>query len=390
MLGIKKHKSENSFHFKDINNLKKDLKKKSLQSNMLPEGKSNPTNGEKKLIKRVHDKTHQLNLNNVTRTQAYLDFYQRHPEIEWALLGHMVSRNGGWNMTDLKGEFLSKLLTEQEQIDFYSFLERGNWLIFQDAYPQFLLYEESLRQGKALFHLLPSFGVSTFMESVWNHFWTEKNRYILAIALIINEQSYLEKRVVHNKHYQKTVLHTLEFKLQDLLSLNHILFPYQTNDSPKKVRLVGQTLHHFALLEERIQLGKRLYYLLFSNEKTLKGVSAWANQTKHTGSRKDFWPHLFNQVKESLPGTLYKPKVKRCTVKHQSHRIYSPPLELAWPNIEHEPAEEIDWFDDWRIIDFLDPSYQNVNGVIQHEYCETIEKLELAVFTKKAIFHWNK
>lgn len=45
----------------------------------------------------------------------------------------MVSRNGGWNMTDLKGELLSHLLSESEQNDFFQFLERGNWLIFQDV-----------------------------------------------------------------------------------------------------------------------------------------------------------------------------------------------------------------------------------------------------------------
>ncbi|WCK52537.1 DUF2515 family protein [Aneurinibacillus sp. Ricciae_BoGa-3] len=87
------------------------------------------------------------NVNNITRTISYYDFYCRHPEIHWAFLGHMVSRNGGWNMTDLKGELLSRLLTEQEQKHFFHFLERGNWLIFQDVFPQFLLYEESLKRG---------------------------------------------------------------------------------------------------------------------------------------------------------------------------------------------------------------------------------------------------
>ncbi|MDR4948142.1 DUF2515 family protein [Neobacillus cucumis] len=48
-------------------------------------------------------------------------------------------------MTDLKGEFLTRLMTKKDRVLFFQFLERGNWLIFQDAYPQFLLYEESLR-----------------------------------------------------------------------------------------------------------------------------------------------------------------------------------------------------------------------------------------------------
>lgn len=100
------------------------------------------------LIEKIRECTEELNKNNMTRTNNYLDFYIRHQEIHWALLGHLVSRNGGWNMTDLQGELLSNLLSEQERQDFFSFLERGNWLIFQDIYPQFLLYEESLKRNK--------------------------------------------------------------------------------------------------------------------------------------------------------------------------------------------------------------------------------------------------
>src|SRR5699024_7697380 len=116
------------------------------------------------LIRQIKESTRQLNLNNVTRTTAYFDYYRKHPEIHWALLGHMVSRNGGWNMTDLKGELLSKLLSEAEQKDYFLFLERGNWLIFQDVYPQLLLYEESLKRETSLFYLLSFFHVSIFME----------------------------------------------------------------------------------------------------------------------------------------------------------------------------------------------------------------------------------
>ena len=110
---------------------------------------------DQQLLQSIRLKTKQLNVNNMTRTKAYLDFYTFHPEIHWAFLGHMVSRNGGWNMTDLNGEFLSRLMHEQSKQDFFSFLERGNWLIFQDAYPQFLLYEESKSQSRNLFYLLP-------------------------------------------------------------------------------------------------------------------------------------------------------------------------------------------------------------------------------------------
>jgi hypothetical protein len=355
--------------------------------NVLIQAKTVPiptlTKDEKQLVEKIKSKTAELNQDNVTRTKAYLDFYKLHPEIQWAFLGHMVSRNGGWNMTDLKGDFIKGLLDKQTRQEFFSFLERGNWLIFQDAYPQFLLYEESLIRKKKLFHLLPYFSVSIFMKTIWNDFWNHGNKYILTIALVINEQSYLEKRVMENNHFKQKVFETFEFKLQELLSFNHILFPYLKSN---KIMLMGQTLNQFDSLHERIMLGKRLYSLLFSNEQILIASKNWALKHPHTGSRKDYWPHLFNDVKEYAPGNFYMRRLKKCQLRKGMARIYSPRLDFAWKNVDHDPAEKGDWFDDWRVIDYLLEDTQKIDGEIVHEYCETLEKLELATIAKKAIF----
>ncbi len=56
------------------------------------------TKEEQIIINNIKMQTEQLNKNNVTRTRAYYQFYVQYPEIHWALLGHMVSRNGGWNI----------------------------------------------------------------------------------------------------------------------------------------------------------------------------------------------------------------------------------------------------------------------------------------------------
>lgn len=293
----------------------------------------------------------------------------------------MVSRNGGWNMTDLRGELLSRLLSEEEKISFFSFLERGNWLIFQDAYPQFLLYEESVKRNKPLFHLLSYFHVSTFMETIWNHFWNHQDSYILTVGLIINEQSYLEKRVVQNPIYQKKVFYTLEFILQDLLSFSHILFPYEKN---RKITLVGQTLRQFDSLQERILLGKRLYSLLFQNKNLLKNVLNWANAIPHTGSRKDYWPQIFNHIKERGPGYFYDRSLKSCRIKPSAPRIYSPELAYVWKDVIHSEAEKGDWFQDWKIIEYLIQQDENIDGEIENEYCKTLEKLEIVAMAKNA------
>lgn len=369
--------------------IKKELKKKSKDLKDSFVSITELPLKDQQLIYQIKECTRQKNRNNVMRTMAYYDFYCRYPEIHWAFLGHMVSRNGGWNMTDLKGELLSRLLSEKEQQDYFRFLERGNWLIFQDVYPQFLLYEESLKRQTKLFYLLPYFYVSVFMQTLWNHFWDYRDCYLLAIGLVINEQSYLEKRVIQNSFYQKTVLKTIEFKLQDILSLNQILFPCYQEDKrgfEKPPELIGQTLYHFVSLHERILLGKRLYTLLFSHSDVLKRISQWAAKHVHTGSRKDYWPHLFNDVKESVPGISYKQQIKNCQLKPGAKRLYSPSLLHSWSNVQHEEAEAGDWFEDWKIMYYLINLKEEVDGEILHDYCKTLEKIEFAIMAQEKIF----
>jgi len=339
---------------------------------------------EQQLIYQIKECTRQRNKNNVTRTLAYYEYYRSHPEIHWAFLGHMVSRNGGWNMTDLKGELLSRLLTTAEQNDFFQFLERGNWLIFHDIYPQFLLYEESLKRETNLFHLLPFFHVSVFMEVIWNHFWLTGDRDLLALGLIINEQSYLEKQIIKNPYYQKTVLQTLEFKLQDILRLNQILFPcYREGD--RELIMVGHTLQHFASLSERIRLGKQLYTLLFDRSEILQGAVGWVAEHPHTGSRKDYWPHLFNDVKETTPGVLYKKRTVNGRLKPGTSRLFSPTLQHAWKDVDHPEAEAGDWCEDWKAVTYFLHAEENIDGEIMDDYCKTLEKIELAVMAQTAI-----
>lgn len=371
---------------KSILAIKKELKNKRNQKTSGLSVYSLPKM-ERELIYDIHRRTNKWNKNNVTRTQAYFDFYSQHPEIHWALLGHMVSRNGGWNMTDLKGDLLSRLLSEKEQNNFYLFLERGNWLIFQDVYPQLLLYQQSVKINQSLFHLLPFLNVSVFMEVVWKHFWKHGDRYLLAIATIINEQSYLEQRVVHHPHFKETVLDTLGFKLYDFLRFNHVIFPlYQDGNTGKKPLLIGDTLHHFGSLHERIMLGKRLYSILFQQESVLQNVLKWATRHPHTGSREDYWENLFHSVNESAPGAIYRRRTKHCERKKGMPRIYSPTLKFAWKNVDHAPAEKGDWFDDLNIIDYLIDEENNSGGEIYENYCKAIEKIELAIIAKKAIF----
>ena len=133
------------------------------------------TKEEQLIINKIKIQTEQLNKNNVTRTRAYYQFYIQYPEIHWALLGHMVSRNGGWNMTDLKGDLYTRILSEKDQFIFFLFRKR-ELAYFPRCIPSILLYEQSVKRSQKLFHLLPHLNVSTFMETMWNHFWKTGNK----------------------------------------------------------------------------------------------------------------------------------------------------------------------------------------------------------------------
>lgn len=284
-------------------------------------------------------------------------------------------------MTDLKGEYLPKLLSEKEQKDFFAFLERGNWLIFQDAFPQLLLYEESKKQGRPLFHLLSSMDISAFMEPFWKQFWSQSTKQELTISLIINEQHYIEERVVQNKQFKDTVLDTIMFKLQDVFAFNHILLPY-ISPVQKNTQFVGGTVHHFSSVEDRITLGKGLYDLLFSEQSRFAQTVDWARSTTHTGSRKDFWPQLFNDVKETAPGHVHELHNSPCSFQPKAPRIYSPSLTTVWQDYTHKKSETGDWFKDKKMLQFVKKPVKVLKGDIQDTYCKRIEELEMAAFTK--------
>ncbi|MFV8829205.1 DUF2515 domain-containing protein [Alkalihalobacterium sp. APHAB7] len=340
-----------------------------LQTNTHPLTTSLSTD-EKITINDIKKKTKQLNQNNITRTDAYLQFYKRNPEIHWAFLAHLVSRNGGWNMTDLKGNLLRSILSEQQQHDFFMFLEKANANIFQDAFPQLLLYEQGKQQNKNLFHLLPYFNVSAFMQPVWNLFNSEKNSQFLTIALIINEQHYIEKRVIHNPFFQENVLNTILFQAQEFLQFTQVLFPYHYQDN--KVRLAGFSVRDFSNVAERIEIGKRLYSILFGIDELSNDVTSFADSTHHTGSRNDFWPNVFS--KEDITN----PPATQLVCNQREPIIYSPPLTKAWGNITHSFSDQSDWYESTQTLDYFAPISTPTRFDITHDYCLKLQKMLVA------------
>ncbi|WP_244999142.1 DUF2515 family protein [Paenibacillus aceris] len=347
------------------------------------------TSDEKSLVEQIRMRTRQENRNNVTRTMAYWACYHAYPELHWALLAHMVSRCGGWNMTDLRGELLPHLIDSDQAEHLFAFLERANSLIFQDAYPQLLLYEESKKRKKNLFHLLPHLAISMWMVPVWQAFWTDQESAALTIALIVNEQNYIEQRVVQKEQFQQTVLNKTLFKSQGWLQLNQVAFPFWSlstqGDSPQP-HLAGLILENFANLTERIEFGKSLYALLFGAPEVLQGVLRYADATPHTGSRSDYWPHLFSPIRKAPPDDLYQERLDGCFLKKGSLPLYSPTLGAVWPDRPLMPVEPGDWFQEAsEPLKHMRPiSVPQSYDLTQAMYAG-LNKLELAILTAQAM-----
>jgi hypothetical protein len=300
---------------------------------------SHPSN----FIQLIKNETTRLNQDNISRTVSYQNFYFLHPDIEWSFLASMVSRNAGWNMCDLQSEPFQKALQKHVRREIFLTYEKANWLIFQDAYPQLLIYHLSSILGQPLFHLLPALRVSAFMKKEWERYWKTKDRKRLVYALIINEQHVIEQPVIKHPYYQRGVFHRLFFLLQDRLHFSSVLFPTLTG------RLYGANVSHFSNVNQRIKLGKCLYHILF-HPLLIEKFMHFAIETKHTGSRHDY--EQFGRFSSAF----FTPKLREVypPEKHHIHEIKDwsneKNIRQAWFN-NPKVSETYDitkWFDGKR------------------------------------------
>ncbi|GIP24020.1 DUF2515 family protein [Paenibacillus sp. J22TS3] len=395
-----------------------DLLKRSSQGRRLDEplglivdAKDGLTPEDQRVIEEIEESVRMNNISNITRTEAYLKCYQAYPELQWSFLAHMVSRNAGWNMSDLRGGQMYPLLDETGKEVTYRFLERCNALIFQDAYPQLMLYMKSREIGSSLFYLLPHFHVSRFMRPFWDRFWLERGSALLAVGLIINEQNYIEKRVVRNPYFQNRVTEKANFHLHNWAGLNQIIFPLLDLDSvsaedgtPKQQekqtldasscpeghipRLAGRILGDFSSLSTRITFGKNLYALLFGLASLRKGAEAFASLVPHTGSRADYWPALFTTDKDQALGPgLEGMELLEQTSLPEGRRLYAPKLLDAWGDTSYEPISREDWLQDHSALDGLSKPQQPYLCDISFEHRLGIIKTAFAHDTASGTDH---
>ncbi|SHF55902.1 DUF2515 family protein [Ornithinibacillus halophilus] len=295
-------------------------------------------NLHKHYIHYITKETEKHNIDNISRTNAYEKFYIKHPDIKWSLLAGVVSRNAGWNMTDLFLPPFKTMLGKHERQQLFMTYERANWLIFSDAYPQLLIYQLSFELGKPMFQLLEEFNVSQFMINEWNRFWENRNFNRLMIALIINEQNVIQSPVIKQKYFKHRVFLGIPYLLQDFLFMNAVLLPTVGKE------IYGEYVHDFTNISKRIDLGKKLAAMLF-HENIYHKLLNFIKNHPHTGSRYDYEKHH----------NLSFPK--------------SPWLRLVYPIITHEDDVRIDWYKIRKVKKkWLLPIRPNIREVKQSFY----------------------
>ncbi|WP_419881178.1 DUF2515 family protein [Peribacillus sp. B-H-3] len=236
---------------------------------------------EMKILYRIKERTEKGNSDNISRTKAYSTFFSVHPEIKWAFLASMVSRNAGWNICDLQGYWMPRILSPEYRHSLFMAYEEANWLIFRDAFPQLLLYHYSTKLRVPLFHLSRYFCISRFMEEEWFRYWRERDGTRLMYSQIINEQNLIEEPVIKNKNFKIPVFRSLLFNIQDHFHYSTVLFPTVNGE------LYGASVSNFRRADARIELGKRLASILFSKD-LFQDFYLFSLKTEPTGSRYDY------------------------------------------------------------------------------------------------------
>jgi hypothetical protein len=295
---------------------------------------------EQTIVRQIQIETNKKNRDNITRTEAYFNYFKKNPDLIWSFLASMVSRNGGWNMCDLEGSIFPEILDPQTRKLLFLTYERANWLIFQDVFPQLLLYQYSTKINRSMFHLLPYFNVSKFIQKEWEQYWKGNDQVKLTRALIINEQNVIQKPVIEHPVYKKRVFHSMIFSFQDWLHFSCVLFPTCGGE------LYGASVSGFKSISKRINLGKRLSTILF-DQRLFPYFYEFAENTTHTGSRFDYEQYFKTNSKRETPFL----RATFPVIKHHRHHIndwslnrHVSPGWLHFPAANHHPIHLTDWY----------------------------------------------
>jgi hypothetical protein len=304
-----------------------------------------------------------LNQNNLNRTDYYYRYWHLHPEVPWALMANLVSRNAGYQMTDLS-RYEQWIALNPSQLllhpatravitglssahirCLFVLLEAGNFLIFRDVYPQLQAYAWAKRfpeQADTVFERLlrAPFNTDPFIVEEWRSFFQQARAHNwldawlndpaqrslvrrMSYSLVINEQNQIEDRLVqplHARRYLGPFAYTIPklLELASRLELTRLCLPIAGRADGSDTQLLIFTVKDFGQLEARINVGRSLFTVLFEQDRErVPRIMNWVQwNSRHTGSRRDY-----NTLDYSTDGTSIVPGGQK----------YSPRLFRAWP-----------------------------------------------------------
>lgn len=254
-------------------------------------------------IERFAQELEARNVDNVARTESYLELYdwthERGTDLPWLLMAHLVSRNAGYLMTDLA---LAIEKTRDAQLrasmtTLFVLLERANHLIFFDAWHHVCAH----LAGET--HALTSPRTPTFMCEAWRRYESSRERdgitpaleRSLVLDLVHNEQHLIENRVVHRRALRDG-LDLL--RIVELFGADRPLvlpWPDGHGDAPKiRVR-------RFADIARRIATGQRIFDLALADRARRQRMFDWAREHPHTGSREVYGGRAGPTLREVWP-----------------------------------------------------------------------------------------
>lgn len=216
------------------------------------------------------------NRDNITRTASYLELYaytRTHPpELPWLLMAHVVSRNAGYSMSDLARRLaapnVDPVLAPPMRM-LFALLERGNFLIFHDAWHHVCAF----LAGDA--NALAPPRTPVFMCEAWQRFAAgASDERALVLDLVHNEQHLIERRAVHHPDLLPGL------RLLELIEASGreraMIFPCSTAE----IKVGG-----FAQLDRRIATGARIFDEVIADRTRRDAIFAWCAAHPHTGSR---------------------------------------------------------------------------------------------------------
>ncbi len=323
-----------------------------------------------------------LNQTNITRTAYYLSYWQENPEVAWSFQAHLVSRNAGYQMSDLARhsgwadvtDFTATGFIPTQIAVLFGFLEAGNYMIFRDVYPQLEAYKWAKSypaRRQELFSMLTDeefkadpFSIQSWRDffdsrpgidklSAWQHDWDSPNSMVRrhAFAMVVNEQYQVQHRLIENNGFLK-VMEAL-FNPADLigwvssLGFTRLCFPVadgirrrEPGEDVQLRHLLLYVVGTFDVLEERIQAGRDTFVGLFNPLQQRAELLEWAKSRIHTGSRTDYNRQKYSiSTVTTLPGgEKYSPPIGYVSDRGSSSFHQTTPVWGGHLGIDGQPC----------------------------------------------------